>query len=167
MVVAAILILAQTSSVRLLRVESSALSKSPSAPLWMDEQVKVHLKSPRTSPLPGGGEGVDVSLPAHLSITGFRRSLPERRRFDQGLAQNENGCTLTSHVTLATSNNSIPLPYQPAGRVPQWVVRERHGRSHGSIAGPYAGFARGLSDAGRIEGIDGRCDAAPLQLFIE
>jgi hypothetical protein len=36
--------------------------------LWMDEQVKVHLKSPHPSPLPGGGEGVDVALPANLSI---------------------------------------------------------------------------------------------------
>ena len=37
-------------------------------PLWMDEQVKIHLKPPHPSPLPGGGEGVDVALPAHLSI---------------------------------------------------------------------------------------------------
>jgi len=34
----------------------------------MDERIKVHLKSPRPSLLPGGGEGVDVSLSAHLSI---------------------------------------------------------------------------------------------------
>ena len=33
----------------------------------MDEQLKIHLKSPHPSPLPEG-EGVDVSLPAHLSI---------------------------------------------------------------------------------------------------
>jgi hypothetical protein len=38
------------------------------ASIWMYEKVKVHLQSPHPSPLPGGGEGVDVALPAHLSI---------------------------------------------------------------------------------------------------
>lgn len=83
----------------------------------------------------------------HIPVTGFRGSLPERRRFDQGLDQNENGCgrTLTSYASLATSNNSVPLPYQPAlAGGYKCGVRERHGRLHGSIAGPYAGFARGL-----------------------
>jgi len=36
---------------------------------WMDERVKVHLNPPHPSPLPEG-EGVDVSLPTHSSISG-------------------------------------------------------------------------------------------------
>jgi hypothetical protein len=36
----------------------------------MDEQVRIHLQSPHPNPLPGGGEGLDVSLPAQLSVTG-------------------------------------------------------------------------------------------------
>jgi len=74
--------------------------------LWMDEQIKVHVNSPRPSPLPGSGEGVDVALPAHLSISPPCSALM--------LRTTRGGGRFRRSMNLKTAVERFKIPFAPS-----------------------------------------------------